>query len=59
MAEQYKVAVPIEQRVKGNLYDFNSGAFVGLASDEQKAKHGTAPFKTQIAGCPHTLVIHG
>lgn len=60
MVEQFRVAVPEEQRVKGWLYDFNSGVLLGIASDEQrkKQKPGVA-FNMNISGCPHKVVIHG
>ncbi len=59
MAEQFKVAVPFEQRVNGWLYDSSSGLCMGLASDELKKKQPpNVPFKMALFGCPYELVIH-
>lgn len=59
MTEQFKVAVPNEQRVSGWLYDYDSGQCMGIASDQQKLKYAAGvPFNQMIAGCPHKLVIH-
>lgn len=60
MTEQYKVWVPVEQRKKGHIYDAKSGAYVGLASDEEKTKYGyNNPYKDNRSGCPYDLVIYG
>lgn len=62
MAEQFKVAVPLKQRVEGWLYDYDSGVCMGIASDQlkKKQKKNKEPYFTMnIAGCPHKLVIHG
>jgi len=59
MSEQFKVAIPYEQRVAGWLYDYSSGQCMGIASDEMKKKYEAGePFSQNIAGCPHKLVIH-
>ncbi len=60
MSEQFKVAIPYHQRIKGRLYDYHSGLCMGLASDEQKKKYPKEkqPFTLSISGCPHKLVIH-
>ena len=58
--EQFKVAIPVDKRVKGWLYDSHSGVCMGLGSDEQKKKYGyNVPFAITVSGCPHTVVIHG
>lgn len=60
MREQFTVAVPLENRVIGWLYDLHSGVCMGIGSDEQKKKYGyNNPFGTTLAGCPHKVVIHG
>ncbi len=60
MPEQFKVAVPMHQRVRGWLYDFDSGICLGIASDELKEtrKGQQGEFRIVIAGCPHKAVIH-
>lgn len=57
--EQFKVRVAEEDRISGRLYDYHSGACIGLASDEQKAMYPpNTVFSLQISGCPHKLMIH-
>ena len=60
MAEQFKVSVPQEQRVKGWLYDYHSGVCMGIASYQQREKYPPEkqPFSMAIGGCPYELVIH-
>jgi len=60
MAEQFKVGVPVAERVNGWLYDYNSGVCMGIASFEMRAKYpeDRQPFSMMIAGCPHKLIIH-
>ena len=60
MAEQFKVGVPIHLRVKGWIYDYDSGLCMGIASDEMKKKYTpNLVFTMHIAGCPHKVTIHG
>ncbi len=59
MAEQFKVAVPLDKRIPGYLYDSDSGVCMGIASDEIKLKYAPDEIFTQaICGCPHKLVYH-
>ncbi len=56
---QYLARVPDEERISGWLYDYHSGVCMGIASDELKVvQPRNAPFKQNISGCPHTLIIH-
>lgn len=59
MTEQYKVAVPEDQRVEGWLYDADSGCLMGLASAELRQKHSVGVvFTMTFASCPHKVIIH-
>lgn len=60
MAEQFRVGVPMNERVDGWLYDASSGVCMGIASDEIRLKYPKEkqPFSMMIAGCPHKLLIH-
>ncbi len=59
MTEQYRAAVPEDQRVAGWLYDADSGVLMGLASDELKRKQRSGVvFTMTFSGCPHKVIIH-
>lgn len=50
----------MSRRIKGYLYDADSGVCMGLGSYEMIAAHGyNSVFNQTFSGCPHKVIIYG